>query len=392
MYLRQINVSGTGCICAAGNTVNECMDSMYSGKRNYKYPEKILVNLKKKYPVFEVPGLEQIDDNITPTSYFLKTAVNEAMLRAGLSEEFVRGKKIGVCIGTTVGCTLNNESFYREYKKKKNSDIKAINKYFNNNPAKFISSSLGLKGPVATIANACSSGTDAVGLARYWIQSGLCDIVFAGGTDELSRITYLGFSSMLITSEEPCKPFDKTRNGLNLGEGAGVLVLEREDSAAARGVKPLAKVIGYSCASDAYHPTAPHPDGEGLKRAIKNAFLMTNFKEFDAGFINAHGTSTPNNDKTEGKVINEIYPDCPVVSTKAYTGHTLGAAGGIEAVFTIQALLEQKLPATAGYLEFDEDCRIFPTIENIRLNTEIGVSHSLAFGGNNGVLVFGREV
>jgi 3-oxoacyl-(acyl-carrier-protein) synthase len=282
---------------------------------------------------------------------------------------------------------LNNEKFYREFKSGNEPDILPVRNYLNNNPAKFISDYFNLKGPFTVISNACSSGTDAIGLAKLWIECGLCDAVIAGGTDELSRITYLGFSSMQITSEKPCMPFDKNRDGLNLGEGAGVLIMENEKSNN-RSSDFLAEICGYGCSSDAYHPTAPHPEGTGLRKAIKTAGYNTDFSEI--AFINSHGTSTKNNDRTEGRIISDVYPDnIPVISTKSYTGHTLGAAGGIEAIFTIQSLLNGKLPLSAGFSEYDNECMISPCTEPVIITKKIAVSHSLAFGGNNSVLFIG---
>ncbi len=388
-----INITGTGCICGAGSNVSECMLSMYAGRRNPVINSRIKADLKTIYPVFEIDKniIEELEQpaGSTLTNIFLLKAVKEALAQAGLLESFIASSRIGVCIGTTVGCTLNNEYFYREYKKGNNPDIYPVKKYLNNNPAKFISKRFNLTGPVAVISNACSSGTDAIGLAKLWLENGLCDIAIAGGTDELSRIPYLGFSSMQITSREPCKPFDKHRDGLNLGEGAGIVILEKEDSVKKRGARPLAELRGYSCSSDAYHPTAPHPEGTGLKKAVKLALGELNPEDID--FINAHGTSTRNNDETEGRVISEIYKkDIPVISTKAYTGHTLGAAGGIEAVFTVKCLIDGKLPSTAGFSVPDENCKIKPTTETINIHTDYAVSHSLAFGGNNSVLLLRR--
>lgn len=388
----RIKVTGTGCICSLGTNVKECLESMYSGKRNPVYDSRIKSGLKKTFPVFEINKkiIHELEkpEGSSLTNIFLLHAVKEALNKAGFSRETIYSKNIGVCIGTTVGCTLNNEGFYKEYKKSNEPDIQPVKNYLNNNPAKFISEYFNLDGPVAVISNACSSGTDAIGLAKLWIDNGLCDLAIAGGTDELSRITYLGFSSMQIASETPCRPFDKNRDGLNLGEGAGIIIMEQENSIK-RAVDILSEIEGYGCSSDAYHPTAPHPDGTGLKRAIKTGSENVNLSEL--GFINAHGTATPNNDRTEGRVIKDIYPDkIPVASTKAFTGHTLGAAGGIEAVFTIQSLIDRKIPLTAGYSDFDEECMIIPSTETLNIEKDYAVSHSLAFGGNNSVLFLRR--
>jgi 3-oxoacyl-(acyl-carrier-protein) synthase len=179
---------------------------------------------------------------------------------------------------------------------------------------------------------------------------------------------------------------------LNLGEGAGLLVLESRQSAEKRGAKVLASVMGYGNASDAFHPTAPHPEGLGLKRATLAALNQAGLAPADIGCLNVHGTSTSANDAAEGKVIDEIFGSkLPFVSTKSYTGHAMGAAGGLEAVFTVMALLDQKLPASLGFETMDPQCRVAPVTSNTNLSARYGLSNSLAFGGVNSVLAFGVE-
>jgi 3-oxoacyl-[acyl-carrier-protein] synthase-1/3-oxoacyl-[acyl-carrier-protein] synthase II len=383
-------VTGTGVVCSAGLTVEEAMKSLYSGRRNPAPPGRIKTSLQESFPVFETEDFP-LDRNLTRTNNLLVKALDEAMQQACIDTQTWRNRSVGVAIGTTVGCTLNNEPFYRDFKAGKKPGITPVARFLESNPAAFISKKFSLTGPVATVANACSSGTDAIGLAKSWIEQGLCDTAIAGGSDELSRITYLGFISLMNTSRKPCMPFDMDRSGLNLGEGAGVLILEKEDFAGRRNAPGLGFIAGYASAADAYHPTAPHPEGRGLKRAIRASLQDAGITSADIGFINAHGTSTVDNDRVEGRVIAELFSgSVPVVSTKAYTGHTLGAAGGVEAVFTIQALLDQKLPATPGFKTVDPECRITPTTQNIQVNTSYAMSNSLAFGGNNAVLIAGR--
>ncbi len=395
-------ITGLGCISAAGNSVDESFKTIYEGKRNPKPSTIISADLDKQYPVFEIEQdldavfSEKTDfkfesKNLTRTNKLLLIALSEALKNAGLNLNQKNDLKIGVAVGTTVGCTLNNEQFYRDYKSNIYPDITAFKKFLNSSPALFISEIFNLKGPAICIANACSSGTDAVGLAKTWIDSGICDIVICGGADELCRITYLGFISLLVASPDPCKPFDKKRKGLNLGEGAGILILENINSAKNRNAEILAEVLGYGCRADAYHPTGPHPDGKGLRGAIYKALGQAKLKPQDLGFINAHGTATPDNDKIEGKVFRDIFEkNLPVCSTKCYTGHTLGAAGGIEAGFTVRALMDKKVPATIGFEKQDSEIKMSPTTANTDIISSIGLSTSLAFGGTNSALIFGR--
>lgn len=385
-----VSVTGIGCICAAGDSVKSAMDSMYSAVRNPATPKRIQTKLEVEYPVFEVASeISVTDPTATRTSLLTLHAVKEALTQSNLDEKEMQKWRVGVCLGTTVGCTLNNEPFYRDYKAHINPDLSAIDRYLGNNPALYIADKFKCKGPTATIANACSSGTDAIGLAKSWLENDLCDIVIAGGADELSRITYLGFISLLISSTEACQPFDKNRKGLNLGEGAGIIIMEKPEVVKARSSKTQANIVGYATFADAYHPTAPHPEGIGLTRAIHQALTQAKITLDQIGFINAHGTSTQNNDEVEGSTIVRIFSDkIPTVSTKGYTGHTLGAAGGIETVFAIQGLLDQKLPATPGFEDFDPVCGITPTTSNTNVSAEFALSNSLAFGGNNSALIF----
>ncbi len=396
--MKEVNcvVTGLGCICSAGDSLCKVMESIYSGIRNPGAPKRIQVDLNREYPAFEVASDLDNHEEIKETGAARTTklallATCEALKQSKIGREELLRFSVGVCIGSTVGCTLNNEPFYRDYRKNKKPGMDAITRYLNNNTARYLADELDLNGPVATVANACSSGTDAIGLGKLWLENDLCDIVIAGGADELSRIVYLGFISLLITSTEPCRPFDRNRNGLNLGEGAGIVILEKSKTARRRGAPALAGAIGYGCSADAYHPTAPHPEGKGLARAINQALHQADISVDEIGFVNAHGTSTLDNDRVEGRTIASlISEDVPVVSTKGYTGHTLGASGGIEAVLTVQGLCDQRLPQTLGFQEGDPDCIICPTTENIDIRAETALSNSLAFGGNNSSLLFCR--
>src|SRR3989304_3848257 len=388
-------ITGLGCICAAVISLKAIMPVLYTGKRNPSAPSNFRADIDKTSPVFEIawslPAAPSAN-NASRTSLLALAAAMEALEHAHLDNMILKKKRVGVVIGTTVGCTLNNEPFYRAYRDKKNPEVSPIKRFLINNTALYVAGFYNCSGPAVTIANACSSGTDAVGLAKSWIENDICDIVIAGGADELCRTTYLGFTSLLITSQEPCRPFDRNRKGLNLGEGAGIVIVESKTSAEDRGIPVLAYVKGYGSSGDAHHPTAPHPEGSGLHRAIDIALKDAGSNVNEIAFINAHGTSTLDNDKVEGKVIADMFPDSvPVVSTKAYPGHTLGADGGIEAVFTIKALIDRQVPATAGFEEYDQGCAITPTTKNTPISGRTAISNSLAFGGNNSVLVIGTE-
>ena len=393
--LPPVPVTGIGCLCAAGANLNECMDSLFAGKRNPFPPTRFSSDHQVAYPVFEISNAFDLGDSgqrsdILFTAKLSLIAAKEAIENAGWNREAFKDKRVGVCIGTTVGSTMNNEEFYRSYRIGENPNMEAITRFLNSNPAQVIAAEYGLTGPCQTVVNACSSGTDAIGLGASWIRSGTCDVVLAGGADELCRVTYNGFISLMITDDSPCKPFDASRKGLNLGEGAAVLVLESSDLCHARKQPVRASVLSYGSGCDAYHLTAPAPDGSGLRQAITAAMTACNKTVENVAFVNAHGTGTADNDRVESLVLNELLPQIPYLSTKGYTGHTLGAAGAIEAAFTIVCLEAGEIPASAGFKTQDPDLPIKPVTHRTPVKGSIAITQSLAFGGNNAVIVFGR--
>ena len=390
-----VPVTGIGCLCAAGANLNECMDSLFAGKRKPLPPTRFSSDHRVAYPVFEITsafpaGSSNQRSDILFTAELALIAAKEAIENAGWNCEALKNKQVGVCIGTTVGSAMNNEEFYRSYRSGGNPDMEAITRFLNSNPAQVIAAEFGLTGPCQTVVNACSSGTDAIGLGASWIRSGMCDVVLAGGADELCRVTYNGFISLMITDGSPCKPFDASRKGLNLGEGSAVLVLESSDLCRSRKQLPRASVLGFGAGCDAYHLTAPAPDGRGLKIAIAAAMTACDKTVEHVAFVNAHGTGTRDNDRVESLVLNELLPQIPYLSTKGYTGHTLGAAGAIEAAFTIACLEAGEIPASAGFETPDPELPITPVTHQTAVNGSIAITQSLAFGGNNAVVIFGK--
>jgi 3-oxoacyl-[acyl-carrier-protein] synthase II len=391
-----VAITGIGCLSAAGMSLEGNMASLFSGKRCVAPPVRFSSSHTLSYPVFEIP--EDRLSAIVPESRDLSrtcrlglAAALEAIGDASLEVDQITGLNIGVCIGTTVGSTMNNEEFYRGYRSGAHPHMAPIERFLNGNPASVIAREFGFDGPCQTVVNACSSGTDAIGIGASWIRSGICDVVIAGGADELCRVTYNGFISLMITDDSPCRPFDRERKGLNLGEGAAVMILESESAHRKRKKNARAFVLGYGSACDGYHLTAPSPDGRGLKKAISEAIRESGKSIEDIAFINAHGTATKDNDRTEAMVIREMLPGTPFFSTKGYTGHTLGAAGAIEAAFTIACLEAGKIPANAGFNLSDPELNATPVVENALITKHIALSDSLAFGGHNGVLVLGIE-
>ena len=225
-----------------------------------------------------------------------------------------------------------------------------------------------------------------------WLRNDYCDIVIAGGADELNRVPFDGFVSLGVVSRSLCLPFDRERSGLNLGEGAGIVILEKESSALRRGRKPDLFLKGYGSAADGYHLTAPHPEGRGLDKALKIALSEAGIKPSEVAFVNAHGTATKDNDRVEGRVLKKVFgPELKFLSTKGFTGHTLGAAGGLEAVFSALALRQGWIPKSIGFSEEDNEIGIAPVRQKTEIKGSYAVSTSLAFGGNNSALVISNN-
>jgi len=389
-------VTGMGCLCAAGATVPETMRTIYSGARTPVVSEQVRADHPEQYPMFELPP------SAVPDGYYegpesrrcgllAIVAACEATKDAGLDMDSLKQFRVGVCIGTTVGNAMNNESFYRDFLSNRFPEMHSIKAYLTANPADMVARHFHLKGLRQCIANACASGAVAIGQAAEWINNGLCDIAIAGGSDMLCRVIYNGFVSLKITDKEPCRPFDKNRQGLNLGEGAGIVVLESPRTASQRKAQTHAILCGYGNSSDAYHISTPMPEGVGLEMAINAALQQAGINRDDIAFINAHGTATPENDKVEGTLFTRLFPQTPFHSTKGYTGHTLGAAGAIEAIITIESLKRQMIAASVGFSEPDPEFVVNPVTKNTPVKGDYALSDSVAFGGNNAVLVFQKE-
>jgi 3-oxoacyl-[acyl-carrier-protein] synthase II len=261
--------------------------------------------------------------------------------------------------------------------------------------ADHIAAHLNLMGPKTTFMTACSSGATAIGYALDLIRQGEAEMMICGGTEPLCRITYAAFNALQAVDPEYCKPFDRDRQGMSLGEGAGILVLESLTRALQRKARIYAEVLGCGISCDANHMTAPDPNAHGAAGAMRAALADAGVSADQVDYINAHGTATPANDRMEIRAINTVFGDragqIPVSSTKSMVGHTLGAAGAIEAVTCVLAIDEGFVPPTVHHAHPDETCNLDVVPDGARdatINTVL--SNSFAFGGNNTCLVFGR--
>ena len=401
----KISVTGMGCCSGAGATVPEILKNIQEKKINCQPVPDYLFQTDLNFTAFamkneilspsgrnllEQAGQDYHSGQFNRTVLLAIEATAEALHDAGLFASDLRNKRVGIILGTTVGCTFHDEQYYIQWRRGNLPDPAPVFHYLNANLATMLQAVLGVQGPAAVVTNACASGTDAVGIARDWLARDLCDIALAGGADALSRIAYYGFASLMLLSESPCTPFDQNRSGLNLGEGAGVLILEPQTQAEHRKAYAHGWVHGYGAASDCYHPTAPHPEGRGLQKALALALADAGIDQDDICYVNAHGTGTNANDKAEMAALAAMkLLDCPVMSTKGMTGHMLGAAGAVEAILTMMALDKRETCGTIGCRQLDQELARGALTENERepLKGKIGISQSLAFGGTNSALI-----
>ena len=325
-----------------------------------------------------------------PDRFGLQAAF-EAVAQAGLDARALADA--AVIFGTGTGGLSSTEAFLEAG----DGDASLLIAHQPASVTDLVARHLGVHGPRTTIMTACSSSATAIGYAADRIRLGHVDVALAGGAEGLTRLTYAGFGCLRATApgDEPCRPFDAERKGLTLGEGAAVLVLEDFDRARARGATILAVVAGWGITADAHHMTAPHPEGEGAARAMRMALDDAHLSPDAIGYVNAHGTGTPHNDAAETLAIKSVFgaraPSVPVSSIKSMVGHTLGAAGAIEAAASVLSLAHGFLPPTV-HLRTPDPAFGLDYVEGVARVVEVGaiLSNSFAFGGNNTVLAFRR--
>ena len=405
----RVAVTGVGAISPVGLDSNESWNSIKNGKLGISKINSFDSSNLAVHIAAEVKGFlpeeklgKKDSRRLDRFSQFACVASMEAFDMSGLDAESLDMTRFSSIVGSGVGgiMTLSDQ----------------FDVFFNKGPERIspflipmmlpdmasgnVSMKLGLKGINYSPVSACATGTDAIGQAFDLIVKGDIDYAVAGGSEAaICPIAIAGFDSCraLSSNQDPesaCRPFDKERDGFILGEGAGILLLENYDLALKRGANILAEVVGYGASSDAHHITQPSPGGEGAARAMNLALKRAKVNPEEINYINAHGTSTPLNDKFETMSIKSVFGNdtkIPISSTKSMTGHLLGAAGGIEAVFCIKALQDQVAPPTINYKNPDEDCDL-DYIPNQSREFVLGkvMSNSLGFGGHNASLIFSK--
>ena len=403
----KVVITGIGAVTPNGNNVNEFWTSLTNGisgigpityfdSSNHRV--KIAGELNGFQPdsILDPKEIRKLD----PFSIYALVATQEAISMSGLDSESLNPDRIGVTIGTGVGGiqTLEDQQRVIDQKGARRVSPQFVPKMIANIAGGHLSIRWGLRGPNQTVTSACASATDAIGMAMRLILSGDADAMVTGGTEaSVTALTIAGFANMKALSqsneipERASRPFDKDRDGFVLGEGSGMLVIERESHAKNRGAHILAELAGYGSTDDAFHITQPSKGGSGALKAMERAITDAGLNINDIDYINAHGTSTPYNDKNESAAITELFKNhcekLKVSSTKSMTGHLLGAAGGIEAVASVKAILEQTLPPTINYDTPDPECTL-DYVPNIAQSSNVNsvLSNTFGFGGHNAVI------
>jgi 3-oxoacyl-(acyl-carrier-protein) synthase len=396
----KVHVAGLGVISAIGNSLPETLTSFQKSKSGIGTISILDTIHKTTLPVGEVrlsnealAARLKIKKSITRTAMLGIHAAQEAVANAGIKE--LKKWRTGLISATTVGGMDRTEHFFSDFTKSASKGkLRDVINHACGSSTELIADALGITGYVSTINTACSSSVNSIVLGSRLIQHGMLDVVVAGGTDALTKFTLNGFNSLMILDKQPCRPFDQTRNGLNLGEGAGFVILVSEEVSKREGLTSLARVSGFANTNDAYHQTASSPEGRGSFAAMQQALLMSGLQPNDIDYINLHGTGTVNNDQSEGTAIKRMFErKMPrMSSTKSFTGHTLGACGGIEAVFSVMAIQQGCVFPNLRFQQPMDALDIIPqtTYEN-GLSIRHVMSNSFGFGGNCSSIIFSKE-
>lgn len=410
---RRVVVTGFGLVTPCGNDVETTWSALLRGESGVDYIKKFDTEKFSVKIAAEVKNFDPLDflekkeaRRMGAFTHFAIAASDEAIKHSGLKVDASNDEMIGTYISSGIGDFWAIE---REHDKMLSGGPDRVSPFFIpqsivNLASGNVSIRHGLKGPNTATATACAAGAHAIGDSFRYIERGDADAMICGGAESaITPMSVAGFAAMRALStrnDDPkhaSRPFDLERDGFVCGEGAGLLILEGLDFARARGAKIYAEIVGYGMSGDAYHITAPDETGSGPRRVMLKAMKDAGISPEQIGYINAHGTSTPYNDKFETMAIKQAFGEhaynLAVSSTKSMTGHALGAAGGIEAVFSVMALYNQILPATTNYEFPDPECDLdYVPNEARKADIEFALSNSFGFGGTNACLIFKRFV
>lgn len=391
----KIAVTGIGIISAIGNDVQENLNALLAKKSGIEKARLLSSSLTETHLFGEVKlsnqelkaSLNWNSNDVSRTTLLSAWSMKEAISQSGMEID----ETVGLVSSTSVGGMDRSEGFFEpHFEGREGADVVLLATHDCGTCTKQVAQHFGITAYSTTISTACSSAANAIALGARLLRQKKLKRVIVGGTDALCRFTANGFNSLMILDKEWCKPFSANRAGLNLGEAAAYLVLESVEDAESRGAEIHGLVAGWANTNDAFHQTASSPDGNGAFLAMSQALNKADLKPENISYINAHGTGTNNNDQSESMAIHRVFgtQKPPISSTKAYTGHTLAAAGAIEAVYSLLAIKENKLLPNLNYQDAMEDNDWKPQLEVESANVEHVLSNSFGFGGNNSTVIF----
>lgn len=391
MTRARVVVTGLGAVSSLGSTADSLWREALAGHRGIAELRLFATASHRTSIAAQADEPAAGGRGLARAERFALAAAAEAT--AELAPAALRTARAGVFFGSSTGALFEGERYFAALLQRREASLRPIAAIQNDGPGTAVARALGVRGPVLTFSTACTSANVAIGAALDALRSGEVDVAVAGGADELCEITYAGFNSLRAVDPRPTRPFRADRAGLTMGEGAGVLLLERAEYAAARGARALCELIGAGASCDAHHVSAPDPSGAGAAAAIAAALRDAGVDPREVTFVNAHGTGTPHNDDAESKAMHAVFgaraAAIPLTSTKSLVGHLLGAAGGIEAVLTALSITHRVLPPTAGAEPIDASLGLDVVVGAGRPLPahNVGLSTNLAFGGNNAVIL-----
>jgi 3-oxoacyl-(acyl-carrier-protein) synthase len=395
--LSRIFITGVGLISAIGDSVEENRDSLQHARSGIGHIRFYQTAYAGKLPTAEVRhSTEELNKKlfktrnpaITRTSLFALHAASEAIRDSGLTKDELSSEETALVGATTVGgMCLTDEIYHDALAKEKGTPYLSSYDYASVTLA--VQEHYGMLGEVITINTACSSSANAILYGARLIRHGFARRAIVGGAESLAKFTINGFNALNILSSRPCAPFDRDRSGLNLGEGAAFLVLEKEEDL--RGKKIYASLTGFGNKNDAYHPSSNSPEGEGPYLSMMEALMQSGLNANEISYINAHGTGTENNDETESRAMMRLFEKVPPFSsTKSFTGHTLGAAGAMEAVYSVLNLFHQEVYPSLSFHTPIPETGLIPVRHFAKQKVRHVMSNSFGFGGNCSTLIFSK--
>jgi 3-oxoacyl-(acyl-carrier-protein) synthase len=379
-------VTGVGVLCAGAANVPELRRLLAFPRRSFGLPTAFPAKgPAAQLPVAEVDGLDDAAGGLADPAFSGLPRTHRMALRA--AKEAIGDGPLpdAIVVGTTTGGILTTEAALQAGA----TDPRVYRFHGLDTVAQTLAQAFSVAGPVLTVSTACSSAAVAVSVAQALLRAGLARRVLAGGADSLSRLTFHGFRQLQLIAPDGCKPLDANRSGMTVGEGAGFLLLECQPP---MGRRVLAEVLGTGLSCDAYHATSPHPEGAGAVLAMRRALADAGIEPASVSYVSLHGTGTPDNDAAEARALKQVFgTSLPASSSiKGLTGHTLAAAGGIEAVVSVIAIDEDLLPANTGIETVDPALGVSPVVEPMRARVETVLSNSFGFGGNNASLILAK--